>query len=141
MFSGLYECLAGCGELYCSPECRTEHFQRCHRLLCVGPVPEEEAHTHPLVAFRVRVMVVLGERFIRCGARLNRKRRAVLRVWLVGCQWFTLVVLQQPLKYCSGCHSWISTTGCKCKCVKTNSHESNHAYVDIPELYLGWLFI
>lgn len=51
--SGLHVCLQGCGEVYCSSECRAEHLKRCHHLLCVGPVPEEEAETHPLVAFRV----------------------------------------------------------------------------------------
>ncbi|CAN0395155.1 unnamed protein product, partial [Ectocarpus sp. 13 AM-2016] len=50
--SGLYECLGGCGEVYCSPRCRSEHWDRCHRLLCVGPVPDEEAQSHPLVEFR-----------------------------------------------------------------------------------------
>lgn len=54
--SGLHVCLQGCGEVYCSSECRAEHLKRCHHLLCVGPVPEEEAETHPLVAFRVHAM-------------------------------------------------------------------------------------
>ncbi|CBN78619.1 conserved unknown protein [Ectocarpus siliculosus] len=54
--SGLYECLGGCGEVYCSPRCRSEHWERCHRLLCVGPVPDEEAQSHPLVEFRIHAM-------------------------------------------------------------------------------------
>ncbi|CAM9805426.1 unnamed protein product [Ectocarpus sp. 8 AP-2014] len=54
--SGLYECLEGCGEVYCSPRCRSEHWERCHRLLCVGPVSDEEAQSHPLVEFRVHAM-------------------------------------------------------------------------------------
>ncbi|CAM9352257.1 unnamed protein product [Choristocarpus tenellus] len=56
VFGGVYECPGGCGEVYCSPSCTDEHFTRCHGLLCVGPVPEEEAMTHPLVAFRVHAM-------------------------------------------------------------------------------------
>lgn len=56
--SGLHVCLQGCGEVYCSAECRAEHLKRCHHLLCVGPVSKEEAETHPLVAFRVRPILL-----------------------------------------------------------------------------------
>lgn len=48
------ECSQGCGEVYCSEDCRQQHFERCHHLLCVGPIPAEEAPSHPLVQFRVR---------------------------------------------------------------------------------------
>eukprot|EP00752_Nemacystus_decipiens_P011537 g10245.t1 len=54
--SGLYCCLEGCGEVYCSARCRSEHWSRSHRLLCVGPVPEEGAQDHPLIKFRVHAM-------------------------------------------------------------------------------------
>ncbi|CAN0450994.1 unnamed protein product, partial [Scytosiphon promiscuus] len=52
----LHECLGGCGEVYCSSECRSDHWTRCHRLLCVGPISEEDAGDHPLVAFRIHAM-------------------------------------------------------------------------------------
>eukprot|EP00903_Cladosiphon_okamuranus_P012228 g11468.t1 len=54
--SGLCCCLEGCGEVYCSASCRSEHWSRGHCLLCVGPVPEESAQDHPLIKFRVHAM-------------------------------------------------------------------------------------
>ncbi|CAM9381145.1 unnamed protein product [Hapterophycus canaliculatus] len=54
--TALHECLQGCGEVYCSPLCRSKHLERCHRLLCVGPISEEDAGDHPLVAFRIHAM-------------------------------------------------------------------------------------
>ncbi|CAM9363677.1 unnamed protein product [Discosporangium mesarthrocarpum] len=55
-FGNMHLCDAGCGEVYCSQECCEEHLERCHSLLCVGPVPEEDALSHPLVALRVHAM-------------------------------------------------------------------------------------
>ena len=51
-----------CGELYCSAACRDVHWARGHRLLCVGPVPEEQAGTHPLVLYKMHA----GKRAMRC---------------------------------------------------------------------------
>ncbi|CAM9191439.1 unnamed protein product [Ectocarpus sp. 4 AP-2014] len=80
--SGLYECLGGCGEVYCSPRCRSEHWERCHRLLCVGPVPDEEAQSHPLVEFRVHAMqtneifLLVGEVMAQIATAFTEKVRA-----------------------------------------------------------------
>ncbi|CAM9811903.1 unnamed protein product [Ectocarpus fasciculatus] len=80
--SGLYECLEGCGEVYCSPRCRSEHWERCHRLLCVGSVPDEEAQDHPLVAFRIHAMqtneifLLVGEVMARIATAFTKKMQA-----------------------------------------------------------------
>lgn len=39
--------------MYCSPACRDAHWARGHRLLCVGPIREEEAGSHPLVLYKM----------------------------------------------------------------------------------------
>jgi hypothetical protein len=44
------ECLYGCGERYCSEECRAQAYARYHRLLCVGQIEDE---SHPLFLFKV----------------------------------------------------------------------------------------
>lgn len=37
----LIPCNGGCGEVYCTTECRDEAFKKHHRLLCVGkPYPQ-----------------------------------------------------------------------------------------------------
>jgi len=52
----LVPCAMGCGELYCTPECREEHWARGHRLLCVGHISESEAATHPLVLYKMHAV-------------------------------------------------------------------------------------
>lgn len=56
LWAPLVPCAMGCGELYCSAVCRDAHWARGHRLLCVGPVPDSEAATHPLVLYKVHAM-------------------------------------------------------------------------------------
>lgn len=56
VFSPLIPCSQACGELYCSPSCRDEHWARGHRLLCVGPIPDDQAATHPLVLFKMHAV-------------------------------------------------------------------------------------
>ena len=46
----LYPCAHGCGELYCSEECRESSWLHGHRLLCVGRCKDE---SHPLYQFKV----------------------------------------------------------------------------------------
>ena len=52
----LVPCTMGCGELYCTPECREQHWARGHRLLCVGHISESEAATHPLVLYKMHAV-------------------------------------------------------------------------------------
>jgi hypothetical protein len=52
----LVPCAMGCGELYCTPECRDEHWARGHRLLCVGHISDSEAATHPLVLYKMHAV-------------------------------------------------------------------------------------
>lgn len=42
-------CAAGCGEPYCSEECREESWRKHHKFLCVGPVNDS---AHPLLLFK-----------------------------------------------------------------------------------------
>eukprot|EP01048_Picozoa_sp_COSAG05_P017662 COSAG05_NODE_2451_length_3047_cov_5.200136_2_plen_421_part_01 len=49
--SGLCWCPDGCGECYCSPQCRSA-AAGTHRLLCVGPIPDDEPD-HPLLRFKL----------------------------------------------------------------------------------------
>ena len=47
-------CKYGCGEFYCSEDCRDIHWERKgHKWLCTGPVREDEIETHPLIKFKV----------------------------------------------------------------------------------------
>ena len=55
-FSGLLPCRDECGEVYCSETCSEEHWCRSHRLLCTGRIPDEEANTHPLMAFKIHAI-------------------------------------------------------------------------------------
>ncbi|PFH38274.1 putative histone lysine methyltransferase, SET [Besnoitia besnoiti] len=48
ILSAAVMCPGGCGEAYCSQDCQAAHLQRCHRLLCVGPLGDR----HPLVVFK-----------------------------------------------------------------------------------------
>ena len=45
-------CPDGCGEVYCSTECVTEHQRRGHALLCTGP----HTNAHPVVAFKTHAV-------------------------------------------------------------------------------------
>jgi len=56
VMASLVPCAMGCGELYCTPECREEHWNRGHRLLCVGHISESEAATHPLVLYKMHAL-------------------------------------------------------------------------------------
>jgi len=42
-------CAHGCGEVYCSEECRDAHWAHSHNLLCVGTIDQED---HPLIRFK-----------------------------------------------------------------------------------------
>ena len=46
-------CNNHCGEVYCSEQCRDNHFLRGHDLLCTGLITEEEAEEHPLIRFKM----------------------------------------------------------------------------------------
>ena len=46
------QCLAGCGELYCSAKCRSHDAARGHDVLCTGPHEED----HPIVSFKVHAV-------------------------------------------------------------------------------------
>lgn len=52
----LVPCTMRCGEMYCSQKCREEHWDRGHRLLCVGHIPEHEAGSHPLVQYKMHAL-------------------------------------------------------------------------------------
>lgn len=43
------DCSGGCGEKYCSEECRQQSYMEHHQLLCVGPITDPH---HPLVLFK-----------------------------------------------------------------------------------------
>jgi len=43
------DCSGGCGEKYCSEECRNQSYVEHHQLLCVGPITDP---MHPLVLFK-----------------------------------------------------------------------------------------
>ena len=50
----IVNCQHNCGELYCSEKCRDEHWSRkAHCLLCTGSIPDEEAESSPLYAFKM----------------------------------------------------------------------------------------
>lgn len=42
-------CSQGCGEMYCSQQCRDTHFGCSHNLFCTGPIESED---HPLLKFK-----------------------------------------------------------------------------------------
>jgi hypothetical protein len=52
VLSDITPCGMMCGELYCSEQCRSLHWDRRHALLCCGCVAEEEATSSPLIAFK-----------------------------------------------------------------------------------------
>jgi len=55
--SRIVPCIAGCGELYCSEECRDRHWTaKGHRVLCTGAISEDEAVDHPLICFKVHAI-------------------------------------------------------------------------------------
>eukprot|EP00638_Chattonella_subsalsa_P003696 CAMPEP_0117749740 /NCGR_PEP_ID=MMETSP0947-20121206/9905_1 /TAXON_ID=44440 /ORGANISM="Chattonella subsalsa, Strain CCMP2191" /LENGTH=464 /DNA_ID=CAMNT_0005567679 /DNA_START=259 /DNA_END=1653 /DNA_ORIENTATION=- len=56
VFAPIVDCLQQCGEVYCSEACRDLHFRRCHRMLCTGPIPDEIAHEHPLIKFKMHAV-------------------------------------------------------------------------------------
>ena len=50
-------CSAECGEIYCSASCRDHHWHHHgHRLLCTGYISDEEAESHPLMAFKIHAI-------------------------------------------------------------------------------------
>lgn len=50
----IVNCQHNCGELYCSEKCREEHWShKAHCLLCTGSIPDEEAGSSPLYAFKM----------------------------------------------------------------------------------------
>jgi hypothetical protein len=50
--AAVHLCRDGCGEMYCSPACAAAHWNASHCLLCTGKIPDSEAETHPLMAFK-----------------------------------------------------------------------------------------
>ena len=46
-------CQNGCGEFYCSETCRAAHWERSHRLLCVGAL---ENSSHALIKFKMHAI-------------------------------------------------------------------------------------
>ena len=55
-FSDIFSCSNHCGEMYCSKSCRDNHWNSCHRLLCTGDIPEDEADSHTLIRFKVHAI-------------------------------------------------------------------------------------
>ncbi len=49
---GIVFCEQECGEMYCSPACAREHWNRSHCLLCTGSMVEDE----PLVNFKMHAI-------------------------------------------------------------------------------------
>lgn len=50
--SDVIPCSKNCGELYCSIECRNQHWKHTHNLTCTGDITDEEASSHPLIQFK-----------------------------------------------------------------------------------------
>jgi hypothetical protein len=51
--SEILPCGYGCGEYYCSDECRQSHwFQKGHKFLCTGLLSEEDAMESPLFQYK-----------------------------------------------------------------------------------------
>lgn len=50
--SDILSCGYQCGELYCSEICRSQHWEKCHSLLCTGCVSVDDADNSPLIAFK-----------------------------------------------------------------------------------------
>eukprot|EP00928_Gymnodinium_smaydae_P087001 TRINITY_DN71367_c0_g1_i1.p1 TRINITY_DN71367_c0_g1~~TRINITY_DN71367_c0_g1_i1.p1 ORF type:complete len:498 (+),score=112.77 TRINITY_DN71367_c0_g1_i1:76-1494(+) len=46
-------CAHGCGELYCSEQCRDAAYGHSHNLLCTGPITTED---HPLLKFKYHAL-------------------------------------------------------------------------------------
>lgn len=46
-------CRHQCGEIYCSINCADSHWNESHHKLCTGCITDEEAKTHPLIAFKL----------------------------------------------------------------------------------------
>jgi len=67
----LFPCTGGCGELYCSIECRDLSFQLYHNFLCVGPIKEEDSTVHPLILFKQHAITVKYIVFIGCAVYFN----------------------------------------------------------------------
>ena len=54
--SELFLCRHNCGEIYCSKQCADDHFTAGHQHLCTGLIPDEQASTHPLIAFKLHAI-------------------------------------------------------------------------------------
>ena len=52
--AGVVWCAGGCGECFCSSAC-AERAAPAHRLLCTGPIPEDEPE-HPLLRFKLHAL-------------------------------------------------------------------------------------
>ena len=64
---GLVSCSCNCGEVYCSEQCRENHWStKGHRLLCTGLISDDEADVHPLINFKIHAMTT-NEIFLMVG--------------------------------------------------------------------------
>ena len=54
--SDIVSCCQDCGEFYCSFDCRDNHWNTCHQLLCTGSISDIEAESHPLILFKMHAI-------------------------------------------------------------------------------------
>ena len=55
-YSDIISCCQDCGEFYCSIDCRDNHWNNCHQLLCTGGIPDIEAESHALIQFKIHAI-------------------------------------------------------------------------------------
>lgn len=68
------QCIAGCGEMYCSEPCREHSFSQYHHLMCVGQV---SSVNHPLYQFKQHALEN-NELFLLAGQLIAR----FISLWL-----------------------------------------------------------
>lgn len=72
-------CSQGCGEFYCSQQCRSEAWERNHRFLCVGLITDAN---HPLVKFKEHA-ILHNELFLLAASAIA----SIIQQWQVnGCE-------------------------------------------------------
>lgn len=80
-------CLGGCGEEYCSEECRESAFVRYHHLLCVGQISSTK---HPLYQFKQHALEN-NELFILAAQLIAR----ILSLWMENGKQAGILTFQQ----------------------------------------------
>eukprot|EP00033_Pygsuia_biforma_P001414 GCRY01001598.1.p1 GENE.GCRY01001598.1~~GCRY01001598.1.p1 ORF type:complete len:430 (+),score=22.51 GCRY01001598.1:72-1361(+) len=95
LLSDIVPCLQGCGEVYCSNQCREQAWNEGHELLCVGSIQEE---SHPLLLFKLHaletneIFLLLGKivAAIICAVRRGVDEKTAIAPYvgfIGGCWW------------------------------------------------------